>query len=221
MNDINKNYDVSKLLAQYNQITDEIYLKKNGKAVAIVENNNSNTKIGFLSIRSESKNEFIGTGLVLENNALELIIHTMANEKYKSEGIFAFINGVMPSIATYLKEDNNDNLTITEDNIKEFNSQRNNYDKNNMPKYLDSFSEIPCEKYLTNTPINKLKNKINNIIAQYNPLKSKEIRSNTKEYALDYRITNIIDIYSNNIMINHRKIFQTHTKTNSKNKSSL
>ncbi len=196
---MNTNSDMSKLLTMYTQITENIYLKNNNKIVAIVQReikdnteddteDNSNkyvSVIGFLKIRYESRTEFTGTGLILKGKALETVIQYATDHEYTTEGTKKHIHRIVSTLAKYVIENNNTTkkdkriIPIREEHIKTFASQNNNCD--NIARYLDAFSEIPCEEHASKDYKYKLR---------------KLIKSDTK---LKYHVINLIDLYSSDI----------------------
>jgi len=171
---MNQDIYSSQLLAKYEKITAEIYLRTDSKAIAIVTNDNDTAKIGFLTITPKSRKELVGIGLVLEGSVLETIIATTQNNQPLSKNPL-IINGLLSNISTYLKEDNNtNNLIITKDQILKFESENSKNDKDNLAKYLHNFAQIPCQEYSSNSFENKIKTAINNTKVKYSPTMAKE-----------------------------------------------
>jgi hypothetical protein len=182
---MNNQIHTSQLLDKYTKITNNIYLRTDSKAIAVIaDEDKSNTKLGFLTITPKSRKEFTAIGLILEDKVLETLINTTQNPNKSVFSNPLIGGGLISNISTYIKEYKTNNLLITKDQIQKFESENKISDAKNLANYLHNFAQIPSEDYAADTLKNKLYTTYKTLKLRYSPQMAKErneLRARLKE----------------------------------------
>jgi len=188
------------LLPNYTHVNDNIYLRNDECAIAIITDFKNSLQLGFIAIDAKSRKEFTSTLLTLEDKALDAVLEIAISERCDSRKENPSLNELFPDIKKYLEiydttkysKEYNTALKIRQEDIEKFISRRAFNGHYTILSDTYHFISYPCNRYANNTIKHKLKQFI----------------KGTKKISAKHTVTSIIDSYSKDIDTKNRQRYQ-------------